>query len=645
MILSVAGGIFSLFALSADAVPPGWTAEGHRFGGEGAVEVYRGDHHHHLYAETIEVDGAVFSDEFILEKPWLNLKFCEDTFRGTLSLVTMDDEGRVRESRTIPDVSRQAEGWLNDGWFAFEVSELIGLRARLQVRDLASLDEFTLERVEPSNRSRGPENLDWYVAKMTALMKADEAVANSDPFRPVIHTAIPSGKSWDANGLVFKDGVYHFFYLARPNGSTPVMGHKRSTDLIHWEELPPACVPSFAHGETAVWSGSAILGPDGRCHLYYTSVGPARPTACNPYQGHGVSIDDDFVRFRKVAPNMIVNERDIPDPVQQVRDPFAFRVEDRYFITLTGGILREEYRDTVTNLEDWDHEQMAPVLMLFESGDLYEWTYRGLVFREDRTGFCEVSDLFEQEGRWFYSPGGMKYFVGDLNFDSATYTPAKQGTANTGLFYAYRSMTAPDGRRLAISRIKEGGDLATKKWTECYTLVREWWLEGDVLHQRPAEENHALRTGHRECTGTVSGVEALFEAGGEYEIVADLVATTAARCGLQLRRSDDGSRFFQVGWDVTRNEAWCSVIKDGEVVTYDAPWMARLAIRPENKQDPHKVTFRVIIDRGLAEIFIDDQKTINRWVEDIPIDCTGVAVFAEGGEVEVDRLDYWDLEL
>ena len=639
-------GLFSFvvcFQSTAAELPSGWTAVGTRFGGDEPAQIYNGDLHSY-YAISNSADGAIFSSDFNIEKSWINLKFSGEKFEGIVSLVTVDEEENRRVIRTTPPSGRQGTGWLNEGWFAFDVKDFSGKQAHLQVTGIRDLNRFTLAEFEQSGRSRGPESLDWYVNTMMERMKRDQSIADSDPFRPVIHTAIPSGKSWDANGFVYKDGLYHFFYLARPNDSTPIMAHKVSPDLVHWEERLPAIVPSFEQGEEAVWSGSAILDQQGRCHIYYTSVGPDRPTACNPHQGHEVSVDSAFDRFDKVNPNMIVTDRDIPIPVQQVRDPYVFRVGDRYYMTITGGTLRDEYKEDTSLLFHWDHKKEMPVLMLFESDDLYDWTYRGVAYKEEsKTGMFEVSDLFEQEGRWFFSPGGAYYYVGSFDFDACQFTPSKTDRANTGLFYAYRSMTAPDGRRLAISRIKEGGDLRTKKWEGCYTLVREWWLQDDVLHQRPAVENQVLRQDHQTFSGTVDGVKEIFNAGTECEVLAELEAGSATRFGLQVRRSDDGSQFFQIGWDVTRKEAWACVLKDGEIPPHKEWWKNCLTAKPENKQDSRKVKLQVIIDRGLVEVFVDDQKVINLWVENIPLDCTGIAVFAENGDVAVSQMDQWTL--
>lgn len=64
---------------------------------------------------------------------------------------------------------------------------------------------------------------------------------------------------------------------------------------------------------------------------------------------------------------------------------------------------------------------------------------------------------------------------------------------------------------------------------------------------------------------------------------------------------------------------------------------------PENKNGSKKVKFHVFVDRGLVEVFVDDQKTFERPVEHIPLAYDGIAVFAEGGKADVISYDRWNL--
>lgn len=67
----------------------------------------------------------------------------------------------------------------------------------------------------------------------------------------------------DPNGMVYYGGYYHLYYQHNPFGQTwgdMYWGHARSTDLVHWENLPIALVPDRQNGEIGyMWSGSALV--------------------------------------------------------------------------------------------------------------------------------------------------------------------------------------------------------------------------------------------------------------------------------------------------------------------------------------------------------------------------------------------------
>lgn len=65
-------------------------------------------------------------------------------------------------------------------------------------------------------------------------------------YRPKIHFSPEKGWMNDPNGMVYVDGVYHFFYQKYPYDTSwgPMhWGHATSRDLIHWEHQPIALYP------------------------------------------------------------------------------------------------------------------------------------------------------------------------------------------------------------------------------------------------------------------------------------------------------------------------------------------------------------------------------------------------------------------
>ncbi|PNW74664.1 hypothetical protein CHLRE_12g488000v5 [Chlamydomonas reinhardtii] len=106
------------------------------------------------------------------------------------------------------------------------------------------------------------------VAKARPAIKQD---------RPSFHIAPPKGWLNDPNGPLFYAGYYHMFYQHIPESCIwsfgLVWGHAVSRDLVTWEHLPPAIVPTPGGLDAdGCFSGCATLDEHGVPTILYTGV-------------------------------------------------------------------------------------------------------------------------------------------------------------------------------------------------------------------------------------------------------------------------------------------------------------------------------------------------------------------------------------
>ncbi len=183
-------------------------------------------------------------------------------------------------------------------------------------------------------------------------------------------------KGWmnDPNGLCKFNGVYHAFFQHYPYAKVwgPMhWGHAISKDLIHWEELPIALTPDKPYeNDGGCFSGSAIE-KDGVLYLFYTSVSKELG------QTQSLAISKDGINFEKYDKNPIIDKVPV-DGSKDFRDPKVFKYEDKYMMVCGSG------KDGVGKV------------LLFESNDLFNWSYVGVLFEDKNCGeVIECPDFFK----------------------------------------------------------------------------------------------------------------------------------------------------------------------------------------------------------------------------------------------------------
>jgi beta-fructofuranosidase len=320
-----------------------------------------------------------------------------------------------------------------------------------------------------------------------------------DNQRPQYHFLPPANWVNDPNGLIQWQGTYHLFYQHNPQAAvwgSIHWGHAASQDLVHWQHMPIALAPSpGGPDEDGVWSGCAIDW-DGTPAVLYTGRVGQDENICL------ATSRDTLLTWEKHANNPII--AGAPLELQQVgfRDPYVWRMEDRWMMVVGSGI-----RDA------------GGAILLYTSTDLLNWQYQGPLIVGDMrqkepiwTGeMWECPNFFplpgDPRGRYLLiiSPMGFDpsrslytlYMLGE--FDGQFFTPETLAQMDGGdlYFYAPQAFLDQQGRRIAFGWAREARTVEASLqagWAGVMTLPRVLEAGPDGrLRQRPAPEVEALR--------------------------------------------------------------------------------------------------------------------------------------------------------
>ena len=96
-------------------------------------------------------------------------------------------------------------------------------------------------------------------------------IANQDSWKPIYHIHPPFGLMNDPNGVSYYNDEYHVLSVVSiwSHSWNEALGHVKSKDLINWERMPVAIIPTESYESHGAYSGSAIV-KDGLLHLLYT---------------------------------------------------------------------------------------------------------------------------------------------------------------------------------------------------------------------------------------------------------------------------------------------------------------------------------------------------------------------------------------
>ena len=372
-----------------------------------------------------------------------------------------------------------------------------------------------------------------------------------EKYRPVYHHTAPYGWMNDANGLFYKDGVYHLYYQYNPYAcvwGNMHWGHSTSTDLVHWEHQPVAL---YRDGYGHIFSGSSVVDFDNTAGFgasavvsFYTSYNTEREfiqTQCLAY-----SLDDGQ-SFIKYAGNPVLTPF---DGIKDFRDPKVFWYEpERKWIMIVSA----------------DKE-----MRFYSSQDLKEWEYMsawGDGYGVQPRQF-ECPDFFqlttaEGETKWvlivnvnpgcFFGGSATQYFTGE--FDGRTFICDSPKETVKWLdwgkdHYATVCFSNTGDRVIAVpwmSNWQYGTIVPTRYFRSASASPRELGLfkQGKEFYvsSRPVDELAGLEKDSRTVSGLVASPvkeqrTVLFEqTDGAYELDLALEVPASGRSGMRLTNS------------------------------------------------------------------------------------------------------------
>ncbi len=223
----------------------------------------------------------------------------------------------------------------------------------------------------------GKPKLEW------ADVALDSSVYEGDRYRPQYHGIPPAVWMNEPHSPFYYKGRYHVFYQHNPSGpywSQIRWGHIVSDDMIHWEYVKDAVVPTPGICPEGVWTGGACIGPDGTPWLAITAgTNTTSWSGQNVAFAHAADPDDPYLADWIVEDKVTITqpgdnsegERD------QFRDPFVWYDDGTYYMMVSTSIPGKGGSANV-----------------YTSTDMREWESRGYLYE------CDYELYPEQGAHW-----------------------------------------------------------------------------------------------------------------------------------------------------------------------------------------------------------------------------------------------------
>ncbi|MDE7330512.1 MAG: glycoside hydrolase family 32 protein, partial [Clostridia bacterium] len=368
--------------------------------------------------------------------------------------------------------------------------------------------------------TEGHPSLEW---KDIAL---DSSVYEGDRYRPQYHAIPPATWMNEPHSPFYYKGKYHVFYQHNPAGpywSQIRWGHIVSDDMIHWEYVKDAVVPTAGICPEGVWTGGACIGPDGTPWLAITAGTTATSwSGQNVAFAHAADPDDpylvDWIVEDKVA--ITQPEFDTQGERNQFRDPFVWYDDGTYYMMVSTSIPGRGGSANIytsTDMREWDYK-----------GYLYECDYDLYPVQGEHWECVVMFPISTKDGSQTkyilfdcpqYTAPEKKvecyYWIGTFNKESCRFIPDDHEpklfdrglevyTGQNGFCYLTEEDIAAgktyEQGRTVIYAIAQGKQAGTGQnlnsgWAHNFAIPLELWLsdDGNEVIREPIKELQSVR--------------------------------------------------------------------------------------------------------------------------------------------------------
>jgi beta-fructofuranosidase len=488
-----------------------------------------------------------------------------------------------------------------------------------------------------SSASSASEILTTSAGQTSALV---EDKLKGDRLRPQYHLLPQSGFVGDPCAPRYYKGKYHVFF----HGSFGGRGwqHAMSTDLVHWTHMPIALSPTDGgYDSFGTFTGGVLPGGEGASIVYtgVTKVPRDRETiraeGLHEEQCIATSTDDDLRTWKKRVKPVITSP---PAGVQVTgfRDPMSWKDGDIWYMAVGSGF-----------------PQKGGAVLLYRSKDTETWEYLHPLAQGTWNGqsfsnpvpsgeMWECPDFFalgDKHVLLYSTEHTTRWEVGTFDKTSLIFRRERTGILDHGAYYAPRSMSDGQNRRILWGWVQETRDRALAQeigWFGSISLPRVLTLGPDSsLEMRVAPEMEVLRQKVTEIKNPGNSAElnsflsrtSISARAGEVVCTFD---TTKGECGLdiQLRSKAGSNSILTVAYTKANGQPFVT-IQD-----------RLLPLHPDRDGNS---SIHIWIDGSVIETFIDERQVMTTRSYAAPDEDAEISVVWNGSAPSLRTLQISEL--